>query len=358
MFFKDSGLVKKLFLIFYIFTNSIYAENENLDANKVFKMDDTIFVLESAFLPGAGHLYNNHYRSAFLSFFSCITFLSNSLASGNYNYSPSGKNNFNMSDYENKFRFLQKRAESNTFMMLFIFSYFDSIIDSYFVSNKKLPDSAVFKIGFDTFFSGLKSSSIIDDGQYLSLAQTSKKSVGLMLGANYGYLINKEIFLSLGPQLVFSLDMSYDFLKFKYFSFNFSNHFDIQNQLYEFLDDGNTNSYDEYRSFNDFFTLGIKYHPLQKIIVEGGFSFFTVASTWESFSEGVASDYSQAHSADNGFFNGEYYYIKASMELKKNIFLGLRAKHYYSKESKTNIEQETPSYFNLLRINVFANYLF
>lgn len=350
--------MKKLFIII-CFLNSAYAQNVDLDADKIFKIDDTTFVLESAFLPGAGHLYNDHYRSAFLSFFSCITFFSNAIGSSGYDFHPTN-DQFNINDYEQKFRYLQKRSESNTFMMLFIFSYFDSIIDSYFASNKRLPDSAIFKIGVDSFFSGLKTSALVNDGQTISNDQTSKKSVGLMLGATYGYLIDKELFLSLGPQLVFSYDMSYDFLKYKYFSFNFSNHFDLQQQLYEFLDDGKTNSYDEYRYYNDFFTLGMKVFPIKKLIIESGFSFFTVAATWESFSgqDSVSPDFSQAHSAKNGFFNGEYYYVKASYEYRKNIFFGLRAKHYYVKESFTNIEEEAPNYFNLLRINVFANYLF
>lgn len=358
-------------ILFLILLN-VFSSNDPIKTNdtneKIFKIKDTIFVTESMFLPGAGHLYNDHYRSAFLSFITTISFFSNAMGHGGYNSNRSYDNASSVSDwysiYNEKIEYKQEKAKTNTFMLLFLFSYFDAIIDSYFSSNRNLEDSAKFYIGTNAFISGIKTDSLYYDfnnegapQHKISLDQTTKKSIGLMFGATYGYLIDKEVFLSLGPQFLFTYDMTYNFIRFKHFSFFFANHFDMQFQMYEFLDDGQNLSYDNYETFNDFFVFGAKFMPFKSLVLESGFSFFTVASTWNSFSESQNADYSQAHTASNGFFNGEYYFFKASVFFTNNINLGMKAKFYYNKESFNNYD-EVPCYFKFFRANVFLNYVF
>ena len=123
-------------IIFILFFN-VFSLNTEASNDKVFKIDDTIFVLESMFLPGAGHMYNDHYKSAFLSFTTTFSFLMSStngdhddFNKSHYGYDKDGDFVFHSSEraydyYNDRNRYTQKKVKSNTYLMLFLFSYFE-----------------------------------------------------------------------------------------------------------------------------------------------------------------------------------------------------------------------------------------
>lgn len=357
-----------LLLYFNLSSNSINS-NSNDDTDK-FKLNENIFLLESIFIPGAGHLYNQHYRSAILSFFTTFSFFSSAMSfnKDNLNYALYNNIDTNAENYyrlyNDRNRYLQEKAKHNTFLFLAVISYFDSILDSYYNLNKNKDDTATFSLGFSSFKSNMKASSLMlekDNNPPLPvyLDSKNKRSANLVFGFSYGSLFNKEFLIHLGPQMLFNFDITYKLFTYKYFSLILANHLDSQFQAYEFMDDGKNKSDDEYQIFNDFIVLGLNLKPIKSTILELGTSIYTVSSTWDSFSsrDNITNDFSQAHLGESGLLKGEYYYVKANVFFTKAINLGSKLTYIKINENNKNYEFNNAS-LEFVRINIFLNYIF
>jgi len=355
--------LKILLLIVYFNLNS--AESEYI--NKEFKLNENIFLLESMFIPGAGHLYNQHYRSAILSFFTTFSFFSSAMSYNSDYFNSSNYNKDVPNDYyrfyNDRNRYLQDKAKHNTYIFLAILSYFDSILDSYYNLNKNNSETANFNIGVSYFKSNISNSSLLffenlNPSYKTSHDKLNKEAANIVFGFSYGSLFNKEFLIYLGPQMLFNFDLSYKLFTYKYFSLILANHLDSQFQIYEFMDDGKNKSDDEYQTFNDFLVLGLNI-KLKSIVLETGSSFYNISSTWDSFSmdQSLGADFSQAHVGEKGFLKGNYYYLKANVFFTNKFNSGFNLKYIKTAENNKNFNYSN-AYLKLIRLNVFINYIF
>jgi len=361
--------LKILFLLLYFNLNSNNLNSNYEDEAKKFKLNENIFLLESIFIPGAGHLYNQHYRSAFLSFFTTFSFFSSAMSydRGAFNYfeysnkdeSPDKSYRF----YNDRNRHLQEKAKHNTFLFIAVLCYFDSILDSYNNLNKNIDDSANLKLGSSFLMSNMNASSLlIDSTQNPPIRpyteSKNKVSTNIVFGFNYGTLFNKEFLIHIGPQMFFTFDLSYKLFTYKYISLILANHLDSQFQIYEFMDDGQNKSDDEYQVFNDFIVLGLNIKPFKQTGFEIGSSIYTLNSSWDSFyKDAPSSNFSQAHVGKNGVLKGEYYYFKANVYFTKTINLGSRFSYIKNNETNKNYKYKDAS-LEFFRLNIFLNYTF